>query len=136
MFGDRDEEELRKSFSELGDSLCDSNTSRPMKRVGSSGKPLSEDVEPSGTLLYMNGFLVRKVHADSDGKKSTESTHALQRQQVHTSAAEHQRFLNHTFPTDFSSTEREKRLENLLCHPERAHSLPPESKSFLFGGVV
>lgn len=137
MFGDRDEEELRKSFSELGDSLCDSNTSRPMKRVGSSGKPLSEDVEPSGTLLYMNGFLVRKVHADSDGKKSTESTRALQRQQqVHTSAAEHQRFLNHTFPTDFSSTEREKRLENLLCHPERAHSLPPESKSFLFGGVV
>lgn len=101
-FGDRDEEELRKSFSELGDSLCDSNTSRPMKRVGSSGKPLSEDVEPSGTLLYMNGFLVRKVHADSDGKKSTESTRTLHRQQqVHMSAAEHQQFLSHAFPTDF-----------------------------------
>ncbi|TKS89489.1 PH and SEC7 domain-containing protein 1 [Collichthys lucidus] len=65
-----DEEELRKSFSELGDSLCDSNASRSMKRVGSSGKPLSDVTEPSGSLLYKNGFLVRKVHADSDGKRT------------------------------------------------------------------
>ncbi|XP_034050362.1 PH and SEC7 domain-containing protein 1-like isoform X2 [Thalassophryne amazonica] len=65
-----DEEELRKSFSELGDSLCDSNTSKPMKREGSSGKLLSEATQPSGTLLYKNGFLVRKVHADSDGKRT------------------------------------------------------------------
>ncbi|XP_028287506.1 PH and SEC7 domain-containing protein 1-like isoform X1 [Parambassis ranga] len=65
-----DEEELRKSFSELGDSLCDSNTSRSMKREGSSGKPLSDDTQPSGMLLYKNGFLVRKVHADSDGKRT------------------------------------------------------------------
>uniref|UniRef100_A0A4W6E2L4 Pleckstrin and Sec7 domain containing a n=1 Tax=Lates calcarifer TaxID=8187 RepID=A0A4W6E2L4_LATCA len=65
-----DEEELRKSFSELGDSLCESNTSRSMKRVGSSGKPLAEETQPSGTLLYKNGFLVRKVHADSDGKRT------------------------------------------------------------------
>ncbi|XP_074519757.1 uncharacterized protein LOC141785361 [Halichoeres trimaculatus] len=65
-----DEEELRKSFSELGDSLCDSNASKSMKRVGSSGKPLSEEMEPSGALLYKNGFLVRKVHADSDGKRT------------------------------------------------------------------
>lgn len=70
-----DEEELRKSFSELGDSLCDSNPSRSMKRVGSSGKPLSGELEPSsGLLLYKNGFLVRKVHADSDGKRSTSLT--------------------------------------------------------------
>ncbi|KAM7381167.1 hypothetical protein PAMA_012147 [Pampus argenteus] len=65
-----DEEELRKSFSELGDSLCDSNASKTMKRVGSSGKPLSEEAEPSGMILYKNGFLVRKVHADSDGKRT------------------------------------------------------------------
>lgn len=70
-----DEEELRKSFSELGDSLCDSNASRSMKRVGSSGKPLSDETEPSGMLLYKNGFLVRKVHADCDGKRST--SHSL-----------------------------------------------------------
>ncbi|XP_076616005.1 uncharacterized protein LOC143338963 isoform X1 [Chaetodon auriga] len=65
-----DEEELRKSFSELGDSLCDSSASRSMKRVGSSGKPLSDGTEPTGSLLYKNGFLVRKVHADSDGKRT------------------------------------------------------------------
>lgn len=65
-----DEEELRKSFSELGDSLCDSDASRSMKRVSSSGKPLSEETQPTGALLYKNGFLVRKVHADSDGKRS------------------------------------------------------------------
>ncbi|XP_047465085.1 uncharacterized protein LOC125022458 [Mugil cephalus] len=65
-----DEEELRKSFSELGDSLCESNTSRSMKRVPSSGKSLSDETHPSGTLLYKNGFLVRKVHADSDGKRT------------------------------------------------------------------
>ncbi|XP_053197019.1 PH and SEC7 domain-containing protein 1-like [Scomber japonicus] len=65
-----DEEELRKSFSELGDSLCDSTASRSMKREGSSEKPLSEEAEPSGMLLYKNGFLVRKVHADSDGKRT------------------------------------------------------------------
>ncbi|XP_029978026.1 PH and SEC7 domain-containing protein 1-like isoform X1 [Sphaeramia orbicularis] len=65
-----DEEELRKSFSELGDSLCDSNASRSMKRVGSSEKPLSDETQPTGALLYKNGFLVRKVHADSDGKRT------------------------------------------------------------------
>ncbi|XP_038591752.1 uncharacterized protein LOC119915998 isoform X2 [Micropterus salmoides] len=65
-----DEEELRKSFSELGDSLCESNASRSMKRVGSSKKPLTDETEPSGSLLYKNGFLVRKVHADSDGKRT------------------------------------------------------------------
>ena len=50
-----------------------------MKRVGSSGKPLSEEAAhhasasasaATGALLYKNGFLVRKVHADSDGKRS------------------------------------------------------------------
>ncbi|XP_062270249.1 PH and SEC7 domain-containing protein 1-like isoform X2 [Platichthys flesus] len=65
-----DEEELRKSFSELGDSLSEANPPRSMKRVPSSGKPLAEEAEPSGMLLYKNGFLVRKVHADSDGKRT------------------------------------------------------------------
>uniref|UniRef100_A0A668A9H1 PH domain-containing protein n=1 Tax=Myripristis murdjan TaxID=586833 RepID=A0A668A9H1_9TELE len=65
-----DEEELRKSFSELGDSLCDSDASKSMRRVGSSGKPLSDADQPTGALLYKNGFLVRKVHADSDGKRT------------------------------------------------------------------
>ncbi|KAM6951530.1 uncharacterized protein FYW47_015051 [Aplochiton taeniatus] len=62
-----DEEELRKSFSELGDTLCESKT---IKRVNSGGKPLVGMAQPTGTLLYKNSFLVRKVHADSDGKRT------------------------------------------------------------------
>ncbi|XP_066520657.1 PH and SEC7 domain-containing protein 1 [Hoplias malabaricus] len=58
-----DEEELRKSFSELGERRGDSN-SRGMKRTGSGM------VQPSGALLYKMGFLVRKVHADCDGKRT------------------------------------------------------------------
>lgn len=65
-----DEEELRKSFSELGDSLCDSSASR--KPASSREEPPPAGAEPSGAPLYKNGFLVRKVHADSDGKRSTE----------------------------------------------------------------
>ena len=72
-----DEEELRKSFSELGDSLCESSTSRSMKRVASGGRPLSDEAQPPGTPLYKNGFLVRKVHADPDGKRSTGPGHFL-----------------------------------------------------------
>ncbi|XP_072522941.1 PH and SEC7 domain-containing protein 1-like isoform X2 [Salminus brasiliensis] len=58
-----DEEELRKSFSELGEHREDSS-SRGMKRTGSGMVP------PSGALLYKTGFLVRKVHADCDGKRT------------------------------------------------------------------
>ncbi|XP_049329851.1 PH and SEC7 domain-containing protein 1 isoform X3 [Astyanax mexicanus] len=58
-----DEEELRKSFSELGEQREESN-SRGMKRTGSGIVPAS------GALLYKTGFLVRKVHADCDGKRT------------------------------------------------------------------
>ncbi|KAK6328788.1 hypothetical protein J4Q44_G00007660 [Coregonus suidteri] len=60
-----DEEELRKSFSELADLRTDS-ASHTMKRIGSS---LGVAQNPDA-LIYKNGFLVRKVHADSDGKKT------------------------------------------------------------------
>ncbi|XP_074474990.1 uncharacterized protein LOC141757960 isoform X1 [Sebastes fasciatus] len=65
-----DEEELRKSFSELGDSLCESTASRSVKGEHSGEKPLTDETHSSGSLLYKNGFLVRKVHADSDGKRT------------------------------------------------------------------
>ncbi|XP_051530852.1 PH and SEC7 domain-containing protein 1-like isoform X2 [Myxocyprinus asiaticus] len=58
-----DEEELRKSFSELGEQRAEPN-SRGMKQMGSGL------VSPSGALLYKSGFLVRKVHADCDGKRT------------------------------------------------------------------
>ncbi|XP_026131785.1 uncharacterized protein LOC113111372 [Carassius auratus] len=58
-----DEEELRKSFSELGEQRGESN-SRGVKQADSDFTP------PSGALLYKTGFLVRKVHADCDGKRT------------------------------------------------------------------
>ncbi|KAJ8416139.1 hypothetical protein AAFF_G00381610 [Aldrovandia affinis] len=64
-----DEEELRKSFSELADGRANT-ASRNMKRVGSAGDPFTAVTSQSGTLVYKAGFLVRKVHADSDGKRT------------------------------------------------------------------
>uniref|UniRef100_A0A8K9UZU2 PH and SEC7 domain-containing protein 1 n=1 Tax=Oncorhynchus mykiss TaxID=8022 RepID=A0A8K9UZU2_ONCMY len=65
-----DEEEMRKSFSELGDTNQADSTSKHMKSMASGEKHLVTMAQPSGALLYKNGFLVRKVHADSDGKRT------------------------------------------------------------------
>ncbi|KAI4894259.1 hypothetical protein NFI96_002105 [Prochilodus magdalenae] len=64
-----DEEELRKSFSELADSRTDS-ASHTMKRISSGGNPLVSLAQQSSAQVYKNGFLMRKVHADPDGKKT------------------------------------------------------------------
>uniref|UniRef100_A0A8C9TSS2 PH and SEC7 domain-containing protein 1-like n=1 Tax=Scleropages formosus TaxID=113540 RepID=A0A8C9TSS2_SCLFO len=65
-----DEEGLRKSFSELGDGRGNS-TSRSTKRsAGGSGGSLAGVTPQPGAPLYKTGFLVRKVHADSDGKRT------------------------------------------------------------------
>ncbi|XP_039624486.1 uncharacterized protein LOC120538928 [Polypterus senegalus] len=64
-----DEEELRKSFSELADGRTDSS-SRTMKRINSCGNPFLGLAQQPGALTYKQGFLVRKVHADADGKKT------------------------------------------------------------------
>lgn len=64
-----DEEELRKSMSELADVRTDS-ASHTMKRLGSGGNPLVGAAQQADGELYKSGFLVRKVHADPDGKRS------------------------------------------------------------------
>uniref|UniRef100_A0A669FBN3 PH and SEC7 domain-containing protein 1 n=1 Tax=Oreochromis niloticus TaxID=8128 RepID=A0A669FBN3_ORENI len=64
-----DEEELRKSMSELADVRTDS-ASHTMKRLGSSGNPLVGVAHQADGELYKSGFLVRKVHADPDGKRT------------------------------------------------------------------
>uniref|UniRef100_A0A8B9KPA9 Pleckstrin and Sec7 domain containing a n=1 Tax=Astyanax mexicanus TaxID=7994 RepID=A0A8B9KPA9_ASTMX len=64
-----DEEELRKSFSELVDGRMDS-ASHTMKRISSGGNPLVSLAQQSSAQVYKNGFLVRKVHADPDGKRT------------------------------------------------------------------
>uniref|UniRef100_A0A3Q3SZV9 Pleckstrin and Sec7 domain containing a n=1 Tax=Mastacembelus armatus TaxID=205130 RepID=A0A3Q3SZV9_9TELE len=64
-----DEEELRKSMSELADIRTDS-ASHTMKRLGSAGNPLVGVAQQADAELYKTGFLVRKVHADPDGKRT------------------------------------------------------------------
>lgn len=56
-------------MSELADVRTDS-ASHTMKRLGSGGNPLVGVAQQADGELYKNGFLVRKVHADPDGKRT------------------------------------------------------------------
>ncbi|CAG05089.1 unnamed protein product [Tetraodon nigroviridis] len=64
-----DEEEL-KSASELSDGVRTDSASHTMKRLGSGGNPLVGVAQQADGELYKSGFLVRKVHADPDGKRT------------------------------------------------------------------
>ncbi|XP_017289171.1 uncharacterized protein LOC108246240 isoform X2 [Kryptolebias marmoratus] len=64
-----DEEELKKSTSELAEIRTDS-ASHTMKRIGRGGNPLVGMAQQADSELYKSGFLVRKVHADPDGKRT------------------------------------------------------------------
>lgn len=65
----RDEEELRRSLSELADP-----NPKVIKRVsggsGSSSSPFLDLTPGPGAAVYKHGALVRKVHADPDCRKS------------------------------------------------------------------
>lgn len=71
MFFQSDEEEV-KSASEPTDTVRTDSASHTMKRLGSGGNPLVGVAQQTDGELYKSGFLVRKVHADPDGKRSTE----------------------------------------------------------------
>uniref|UniRef100_A0A4W3GMG4 Pleckstrin and Sec7 domain containing a n=1 Tax=Callorhinchus milii TaxID=7868 RepID=A0A4W3GMG4_CALMI len=63
------EEELRKSLSELADDRTDPSL-KAMKRISSGSNPFLDIMQDPNAATYKHGFLVRKVHADSDGKKT------------------------------------------------------------------
>ncbi|XP_069741589.1 PH and SEC7 domain-containing protein 1-like isoform X1 [Narcine bancroftii] len=63
------EEELRKSLSELADDRTDPSL-KAMKRIGTGRNPFLDIMQDPKAATYKHGFLVRKVHADSDGKKT------------------------------------------------------------------
>uniref|UniRef100_A0A8C5B5L3 Pleckstrin and Sec7 domain containing a n=1 Tax=Gadus morhua TaxID=8049 RepID=A0A8C5B5L3_GADMO len=65
-----DEEDLKKSMSELADGRTDS-ASHTLKRAAIGERSLGGVALQADAQLYKEGFLVRKVHADPDGKKST-----------------------------------------------------------------
>lgn len=56
-------------MSELTDARTDS-ASHTMKRLGTTGNPLLGAALQADGELHKSGFLVRKVHADPDGKRS------------------------------------------------------------------
>ncbi|XP_055517684.1 PH and SEC7 domain-containing protein 1-like isoform X3 [Leucoraja erinacea] len=63
------EEELRKSLSELADERTNPSL-KTMKRISSGSNPFLDIMQDPTAATYKHGFLVRKVHADSDGKKT------------------------------------------------------------------
>ncbi|XP_078499174.1 PH and SEC7 domain-containing protein 1 isoform X1 [Lissotriton helveticus] len=60
-----DEEELRRSLSELADP-----NPKSMKRISSCGNPFLDFSQDPNITTYKYGLLVRKVHADPDCKKT------------------------------------------------------------------
>ena len=62
----RDEEELRKSLSELADP-----NPKSIKRISSCSNPFLDFSQDPSIATYKYGILVRKSHAEPDCKKST-----------------------------------------------------------------
>ncbi|NXO81184.1 PSD1 protein, partial [Sitta europaea] len=60
-----DEEELRKSLSELADT-----NPKSIKRISSCSNPFLDFSQDSSIATYKHGLLVRKIHADPDCKKT------------------------------------------------------------------
>ncbi|XP_068256102.1 PH and SEC7 domain-containing protein 1 [Nyctibius grandis] len=60
-----DEEELRKSLSELADP-----NPKSIKRISSCSNPFLDFSQDSSITIYKHGLLVRKIHADPDCKKT------------------------------------------------------------------
>ncbi|NWV00301.1 PSD1 protein, partial [Upupa epops] len=73
-----DEEELRKSLSELADP-----NPKTIKRISSCSNPFLDFSQDSSIATYKHGLLVRKIHADPDckktprGKRSWKPFHAI-----------------------------------------------------------
>lgn len=69
LFSFRDEEELRKSLSELVDDKFDS-CPKKVTRIIDSSNPFLDIPQALNAATYKHGVLNRKTHADMDGKRS------------------------------------------------------------------
>ncbi|MBN3308118.1 PSD3 protein, partial [Amia calva] len=65
-----DEDELKKSLSELADDKADNAHSKSISRIGSGSNPFLDISHDPNAAIYKTGFLARKIHADMDGKKT------------------------------------------------------------------
>lgn len=72
-----EEEELRKSLSELVEEQCEGGSKR-VARVTDGSNPFIAIPILLNAVTYKHGVLTRKSHADMDGKRSeSTSTHTL-----------------------------------------------------------
>ncbi|KAG2456032.1 PSD2 protein, partial [Polypterus senegalus] len=67
--GLRDEDELRKSLSELVDDKCESGLKK-VTRIVDSSNPFLDIPQAFNAATYKHGVLTRKSHAEMDGKRT------------------------------------------------------------------
>ncbi|XP_072293306.1 PH and SEC7 domain-containing protein 1-like isoform X2 [Eucyclogobius newberryi] len=65
-----DEEEVQKPGTIVAPDARKDSASHTLKRQGPSGTPLLSMAQQANEQLYKSGVLVRKVHADQDGKRT------------------------------------------------------------------
>uniref|UniRef100_A0AAV2JQZ4 PH and SEC7 domain-containing protein 1-like n=1 Tax=Knipowitschia caucasica TaxID=637954 RepID=A0AAV2JQZ4_KNICA len=65
-----DEEEVQKSGTTVATDARKDSASHTLKRQGPSGNSLLNMAQQTNEQLYKSGLLVRKVHADPDGKRT------------------------------------------------------------------
>ncbi|XP_048358850.1 PH and SEC7 domain-containing protein 3-like isoform X3 [Sphaerodactylus townsendi] len=65
-----DDEEKKKSPSDGTDEKDNTNQSKAVNRVGNSNNPFLDIPHDPNAAVYKSGFLARKIHADTDGKKT------------------------------------------------------------------
>ena len=87
MWAPREEEELRKSLSELVEEQCEGGTKR-VARVTDGHNPFIAIPILLNAVTYKHGVLSRKSHADMDGKRS-EDTHTHTHACAHTHSKTH-----------------------------------------------
>uniref|UniRef100_A0A8C7MWJ9 Pleckstrin and Sec7 domain containing 2 n=2 Tax=Oncorhynchus kisutch TaxID=8019 RepID=A0A8C7MWJ9_ONCKI len=78
-----EEEEFRKSLSELVEEQCEGGGKRGVARVTDGNNPFIAIPILLNAVTYKHGVLTRKSHADMDGKRS-EDTHKHTQQHTHT----------------------------------------------------
>ncbi|XP_026721975.1 PH and SEC7 domain-containing protein 3 isoform X1 [Athene cunicularia] len=65
-----DEEEKKKSHSDVTDEKDNGSQMKAVSRIGNSNNPFLDIPHDPNAAVYKTGFLARKIHADMDGKKT------------------------------------------------------------------
>lgn len=120
-----EEEELRKSLSELVEEQCEGGSKR-VARVTDGSNPFIAIPILLNAVTYKHGVLTRKSHADMDGKRS-ECTNTKRRILVHfySSLASYLDQIHFLICFSFSP-KGSPRVEEVLCSLEGDDFISPE----------